>query len=284
MKVIHADVMGVCFGVREALAAADRIDRPEDVTILGELVHNEQVQSRLRRRGFRTAAESDHRRVPRTSAVLITAHGISDLRRQQLLSAGKRLIDTTCPLVRRTHGLAKRLDAEGRHVLVIGRAGHVEVRGIVEDLSSFDVVGSVAEVRTYAHDRLGVVCQTTSPPRLVEEICLAVRFRNLRAEIRIEDTVCHATRARQQALRRLLSKVDAVVVVGGRRSNNTRELVELCRRQGVPARRVSSAADLRPEWFADGDVVGLTAGTSTEDRTIRRVHEALIHLEAGVAL
>ena len=279
MNVLCAQPMGVCHGVRRALVVAEQIDRPEAVTIYGQLVHNEAVQALLESRGFRTCAEEDRTRLPQTPNVLITAHGISDRRRGSLQAAGKRLIDTTCPLVRHVHRAAQQLQAEGYHVLVIGRPGHVEVLGIVEDLSSYDVVSDLADVATYPYDRLGIICQTTVPPRQAEQLRLAIRLRNLRAEVRFEDTICRATRDRQKAAERLLPKVDAMVVVGGRNSNNTRELVTLCRRQGVPTYHVQSADDIDAEWLHDCKTVGLSAGTSTVESVIEEVHEALCHLQ-----
>jgi len=282
MQVIRADAMGVCFGVRAALLAADRIERPEVVTIDGELVHNETVLARLRSRGFQMRPEGDRSTVPSTPDVLVTAHGISAVRRQALEGAGKRLIDTTCPLVRRVHREAQSLSVRGYYVLVVGRPGHAEVQGIVEDLSDYEVLSSVADVRSYPCDRLGIVCQTTTPPRVAEEIRLAVHFRNLRAQVRFVDTICRPTRDRQRAVQRLLPMVDAMVVVGGRNSNNTRELATLCREQGVPALHVQSAADVEPRWFDGYQTVGLTAGTSTLDEVIQDVYEALCHLGEGV--
>ena len=278
MNVLPADPMGVCFGVRRALAVAEQIDSPETVTIHGELVHNETVRAGLESRGFRITGERDRGQLPRTSTVMITAHGISDCRRRSLQAAGKRLIDTTCPLVRRVHRTSQELHADGYHVLVIGRRDHVEVQGVVEDLSSFDVVSEVRDVLTYPHDRLGIICQTTVPPHEAEEILLAIRLRNLRAEIRFENTICRATRDRQRAVGRLLPKVDVMVVVGGRNSNNTRELAALCRRQGVTTYHIQSAEDIDPEWFHDCRTVGLSAGTSTVHRAIEEVHDALCHL------
>lgn len=270
--------MGVCAGVSRALAVTEQIRCPETVTIHGQLVHNEAVQAGLQSRGFRLGHEPDHTRLPETPNVLITAHGISDTQRRRLLSAGKRLIDTTCPLVRRLHRTAQGLQAAGYHVLVIGRPDHVEVRGIVEDLSSYDVVSGVAEVRAYPYDRLGIVCQTTTSPRVAEEVHLAIRWRNLRAEVRFEDTICRATRQRQRAVERLLPKVDLVVVVGGRNSNNTRELVSLCEQHDMPVQHIQSADDIDPGWFHGCMSIGLTAGTSTPEGTIEEVYDALRRL------
>ncbi len=275
MNVLRAKPTGVCTGVRRALAVAAKIDRPEAVTIDGQLVHNEAVQAWLQSRGFRISSEGERALLPPTPNVLITAHGTSNRRRQRLLAAGKRLIDTTCPLVRRVHRTAQALQVHGYHVLLIGRPDHVEVLGIVGDLSSYDVLSEVADVRTYPHRRLGIVCQTTIPRRLAEEISLAVRMRNLRAEVRMEDTTCRATRDRQRAAQLLLPKVDAMVVVGGHNSNNTLELIALCRRQGTPTYHVQSAEDIHPAWFHECSTVGLAAGTSTVEGAILDVYDAL---------
>jgi 4-hydroxy-3-methylbut-2-enyl diphosphate reductase len=278
MKVIRAEVMGMCFGVRDALKALADIERPEQVTIHGELVHNERVLLQLEARGFQMVGERDRQRIPPTDTVLITAHGVSQKERARLQAAGKHLVDTTCPLVTRAHHAAQKLRAEGYHVLLIGRRGHVEVQGVIEDLDSFDVIQGVEDVQRYAHRRLGIMCQTTTPARLVQQIRDAVAAHNPGAEIRFLDTVCHPTKDHQKALNELLGRVEAVVVVGGRNSNNTRELVARCREWGRPAHHVQTAADLKPEWFAGVATVGLTAGTSTLDETIDEVHQALLRI------
>lgn len=287
MQVILAEALGFCFGVRDALAAADQSRHPAAVTIHGELVHNEAVLMRLTARGFHNLPEAARDALPDTPLVMITAHGVSDRERTRLEQAGKQLIDTTCPLVQKVHRAAQLLAAEGRHVLIIGRPGHVEVRGILEDLPSGEVVAGTEAVKTYSQQRLGIVCQSTTPPRLAAEVNAAIRAANPSADIRFLDTICQPTRDRQDAVVRLLPLVDAVVVVGGRNSNNTRELAALCRGRGVPAFHVQTAADLDPQWFRGCRIVGLTAGTSTLDETIEAVHRALVALpilEASVSL
>ncbi|MCI0639518.1 MAG: 4-hydroxy-3-methylbut-2-enyl diphosphate reductase [Gemmataceae bacterium] len=287
MKVIVADVLGMCFGVRDALAAIDQVQQPAAVTIHGELVHNEQVLSRLAARGFRQVHEDRRQALPVTDTVLITAHGVSDRERARLASAGKNLIDTTCPLVERAHEAAKKLRDEGYHVLVVGKPGHVEVEGLIEDLPSHDVISSPEDVKKYPHPRLGVVCQTTTQVRHADSIRAAIARKNPSAEIRFVDTICHPTKDHQKALEKMLDQVQAVVVVGGRNSNNTRQLVARCRARGLPAYHVQTAADLQAEWFDDTDTVGLTAGTSTLDETIAQVRQALqeiAHSRAQTAL
>jgi 4-hydroxy-3-methylbut-2-enyl diphosphate reductase len=281
MRVIRADVMGMCFGVRDALKAIGRIATPELVTIHGQLVHNEVVLDGLAERGFRRVGERDRSEVPETPTVLVTAHGVSDRERERLRRTGKAILDTTCPLVTRVHQAALRLEREGYHVLVIGVRSHVEVRGVVEDLTSFTVVGSADEVRTYAAQRLGIVCQTTAPESLVARVRAAVAAKNPGAEFRFVDTVCLPTKEHQRALDRLIDQVEAVVVVGGTESNNTRALAARCEARGKPALRVASADGLDPAWFRGLTCVGLTAGTSTLDSTIDEVDAAIRRIAAA---
>lgn len=282
MQIILADVLGMCFGVRDALAVIDDIDRPDAVTIHGELVHNEKVIDQLHERGFHMVEEHRRTSLPVTDTVLITAHGVSRKERRRLEQAGKRLIDTTCPLVTRAHDAAQKLRRDGCHVLVIGKPGHVEVQGIVEDLDDFTILQTVDDVRGYPQRKLGIMCQTTTPADHAERILKAVELKNPHAEIRFIDTICHPTKDHQKALEKLLEQVQAVVVVGGRNSNNTKQLARRCEERGVPAFHVQDADDLRPEWFDGIDIVGLTAGTSTLEATIRRVHEALLALPSAL--
>lgn len=274
MDVRRAAEAGMCFGVRDALAAMRAIDAPGEVTIHGELVHNPAVLAELTERGFRQSPEVG-RAVPATPAVLVTAHGISERERARLAGRGKRILDTTCPLVAKAHQAAQMLQAEGRRVVVLGRRDHVEVRGIVEDLRGAIVVADIADIGCWFESRLGVVAQTTTQVAVAEALLAVIRERNPAADVRFVDTVCSPTRSRIAALEALLPDVDGVVVVGGRHSNNTRQLVVRAESAGVPTLHVEGACDLVPPWLAGKRIVGLTAGTSTLDATIDEVEAAL---------
>lgn len=282
MRVLRAHAMGLCFGVRDALDVAFDLPDPDGVTIHGELVHNEVVRERLEARGFDSIAESGRAsRVPARDEVLITAHGVSDRERERLRRLGKSLIDTTCPLVRRAHDAARRLADAGYHVLVIGRPGHVEVEGLVGDLPSWNVVPDADSVQTYPHDRLGVVCQTTCPNDRAHAVIGAIRDANPHATLRFVDTICEPTRQRIRAVEDLALRVDALVVVGGANSNNTRALADLARARGCVAHHVQGAEDLDPTWFDGVALVGLTAGTSTLDETVDEVAARLDRIAAA---
>src|SRR5262249_14989678 len=133
MKVINAQAMGMCFGVKDALSIVMTMDHPERATVYGQLVHNGEVLKRIRARGFSMLDESGRSPDISTPNVVITAHGISDKERRKVEASGKTMIDTTCPLVRRVHQLASSLHEKGYFVVVVGRRDHVEVQGIVGD-------------------------------------------------------------------------------------------------------------------------------------------------------
>jgi 4-hydroxy-3-methylbut-2-en-1-yl diphosphate reductase len=275
MKILTAASLGMCFGVRDALAIARHAPRPTHITVHGELVHNPLVAAELQQLGFTQASETGRAGVPATTQVLITAHGISDRERARLLMAGKDLIDTTCPLVRKAHAAARQLDQQGYHLLVVGKRTHVEVRGLTEDLRSFDVLETLADVRAFAFPRLAMIAQTTTLQADFVAFHAAVAHQNPRAEIRCVDTICQPTKDRQNALDQLLDAVELAVVVGGHHSNNTRHLVATCLDRGVPAYHVEDAGELRAEWFEGVETVGLTAGTSTLPETIAAVRGRL---------
>ncbi len=274
MIVLRAAEMGMCFGVRDALALLDRVPDPHQVTIHGELVHNPLVLRNLAERGFRSEPEVG-RAMPDTPAVLVTAHGISDRERERITGAGKRLLDTTCPLVKKAHDAARELVAEGRRLLVLGKPGHVEVEGLVGDHVGAVVVESAADVRDFAAPKLGVMCQTTLPEERAAELLRRIRAANPAADVRFVDTICAPTKARQRALADLLERVELLVVVGGRNSNNTRKLAATAAARGVPAMHVEGVDDLDPEVLRGHAVVGLTAGTSTLPATVDAVEAAI---------
>ncbi|MCB9882684.1 MAG: 4-hydroxy-3-methylbut-2-enyl diphosphate reductase [Planctomycetes bacterium] len=278
MDVIRASAMGMCFGVLDALEVARTSDAPEETTVFGELVHNEAVLSELEARGFEALDEIEREgaldRV-RTKRVLVTAHGIADRERARLVRRGHELIDTTCPLVRRAHAAALALQREGRHVIVLGRKGHVEVRGLVGDLESFTIVQTEDDVKDFGSAALGIVCQTTLLEERMRTLIAAIELANPRADIVVRDTICEPTKERQRALRDLISRVEAIVVVGGAHSNNTQQLVATCRAAGRVAQRVANADELDFEMLSNYETVGLTAGTSTPDSTIDAVEAAL---------
>lgn len=277
MEVRMAEHLGMCFGVKDAIDLALRLTRQGPVTILGDLVHNPDVVAQMEAAGARRAHRQDDLQ---TRAVLLTAHGTTDRVKKSLREQGRQVFDATCPLVKRAHLALARLVAEGRHPVVIGQAGHVEVRGLVGDFDEYSVVLNEADLdQLEGKPRLGVVAQTTQPLPLVLDLVAAMRRRFLTADIRFVDTVCQPTKDRQEAMKRLVEESDAVVVVGGPESNNSHKLTDLAKSLGRPAYQVARASELQADWFTGVKVVGVTAGTSTPNDAVEEVREWLESLD-----
>jgi 4-hydroxy-3-methylbut-2-enyl diphosphate reductase len=272
----------MCFGVRDEIAQVEELATEAPLTILGELVHNPVVRERLRAKGIQEASLNDLKST--SYRVLITAHGASDIKRTEWRGAGFKLADATCPLVRHAHDALKRLVAAGFFPVVIGKAGHVEVEGLIGDFPDAIVLSSEKDVRRLPQSACyGVISQTTQPIELVRQIVACVRRVYPDSEVRFVDTICKPTKDRQSALRKLIAETNAIVVVGGRASNNTQQLVATCRAAGRTAFHVERPEELRSEWFAGVEIVGLTAGTSTLPETVAAVFSQLERIAGAKA-
>src|SRR5262245_54621512 len=157
MRILRAAHLGMCFGVRDAIDLAVRRSDAEPLTVLGDLVHNDAVLAGLRSRGVSSA--NDPARVT-TRTVMVTAHGTSERALARTRALGLEVVDATCPLVHVAHRAVQALVRDGYHPVIIGQRGHVEVRGLTEDLDDFDVVLDEADIRALApRPRLGVAAQ-----------------------------------------------------------------------------------------------------------------------------
>jgi 4-hydroxy-3-methylbut-2-enyl diphosphate reductase len=261
----------MCFGVKDAIALALATAQREPLTILGDLVHNETVLAELRASGIHI---EQHSADVRTATVMITAHGASERTMTQTRARGLNVLEATCPLVHVAHRSLAKLVHEGFHPIIIGKRDHVEVRGMTDDLTAFDVVLSEDDIQALTeHSRLGIIAQTTQPIDKVRELVALIRQRFPDSEVRFVDTVCQPTKQRQHAAIELAQKSDVVIVIGGTHSNNTRELVTTCNRHCARVHHIQTASDLHTEWFTNTDTVGITAGTSTPASIIQHVEE-----------
>ena len=280
MKIIRAEHLGMCFGVKDAIALAMETARHEPLTILGDLVHNETVLAELRVLGIgirQNPAEV------KTQTVMVTAHGASERRISETRGLGLNVLEATCPLVRVAHRSLAKLVREGFHPVIIGKRDHVEVRGMTEDLDEFDVVLSENDVANLrGRPRFGVISQTTQPVERVRRLVQLIRERFPNSEVRFVDTVCQPTKLRQNAAVELAQKCDAVVVIGGAHSNNTHELVKTCALFCGRVHHVQTADDLREDWFQAEDMVGVTAGTSTPEIVIKMIERALCSISLNL--
>lgn len=278
IRIIRAEHLGMCFGVRDAIELALRHAEAAPLTILGDLVHNSAVLENLRAKGI--AIARDPARVT-TRRVMVTAHGASDRTLGDTRALGLEVVEATCPLVSVAHRAVRALVRDGYHPVIIGQRTHVEVRGLTEDLHDFDVVLDESDVAGLkGHSRIGIAAQTTQPIERVRRLVALIRRQFPHSDVRFIDTVCRPTKERQEAAVELARSCDLVIVVGGANSNNTRELVNTCSRYCSHVHHIQTEADLRPEWFVTAERVGLTAGTSTPDDVIDRVEGHIRELAA----
>jgi 4-hydroxy-3-methylbut-2-enyl diphosphate reductase len=273
MKILRSEHYGMCFGVRDAIALAGQQAAAGPLTILGDLVHNESVLTRLQSQGVQMEREVARISTP---TVMITAHGTSQRTLHRMREHGLQVIEATCPLVHWAHRAVATLVRDGYHPVIIGRRDHVEVRGVTEDLDEHDVILEDEDVEHLPErPRFGVVAQTTQPIDKVRRLVTLLGDKFPRSEIRYIDTVCQPTKQRQTAAIQLAQQCDVVVVIGGAQSNNTKELVATCLDYCPRVYHIQSAHDLRSYWFTGAETIGLTAGTSTPDESIDEVEEWL---------
>lgn len=305
VQIIRASEMGFCMGVRRAVQIMEAEASPENpVYSVGEIVHNPHVVRGLELGGVRQLPGPDEidGDIGRATAervkkgrVAITAHGVGERVTRELEASGLNIIDTTCPIVTRAQRYGQKFVRDGWHVLIFGDPGHKEVRGIMgwtldrEGLSHATITESadlenlqrlVDEFPGGFPNKIGVMAQTTHKmenfAKFVANLMLLQRDHNF--EFHVVNTLCHATTGQQEAAAALAGTVDVMVVVGGRKSANTRHLKEVCEEQGTPAYHIEGPGELDAGWFADAQRIGLTAGASTPDYSIDEVEARLREL------
>lgn len=273
MKITLAQAMGTCFGVQDAIDMALEPEFRGKLTVVGQLVHNPQVTERLLANGVRII-ERDQVDTITTAAVMITAHGASDTTKAELTRRGFTVYDATCPLVIRLHKLARFLEREGYFPVIVGKADHVEVKGVIGNLRDSAVVYREEDLGKLAgKERLGVVSQTTNRLDKVQRLVTAMRALPGVREVRFIDTVCQPVKERQAAIDVLLSNdIDLGIVIGGKNSANTAKLREVIADKGIAAYHVERPEEVDAAWFVGRHHVGITAGTSTPQDVIEAVH------------
>jgi 4-hydroxy-3-methylbut-2-enyl diphosphate reductase len=275
MEILLAREMGFCFGVRRAVEMMEEATQQTGPMVsLGSVVHNPQVVDRLKERGLDVIATIDQ---VDARPVAITAHGVSESVVRDLGRKGVPVVDTTCPIVTRSQQWAKRLAEEGFAVLVFGDPNHKEVKGVLGWADGKAIaVPTIDAIEALPPDlpgRVGVLSQTTETEGHFAEFVRALLEKRMDqiSELRVINTLCNATTSQQAAAEELAHQVDLMIVIGGRESANTRHLAEVAREEGCETFHVESAEDLRPEWLAGRDRVGVTAGASTPDAAVDAV-------------
>jgi 4-hydroxy-3-methylbut-2-enyl diphosphate reductase len=274
MQVLLASNMGFCFGVKRAIKLASQAAKADKslVYTLGPLIHNPQVVEDLKRKGVEVVQDVDQMN---SGTLIIRSHGAHPKILAKAKQRGLKIIDATCPFVRKAQENAEKLYNEGYQVIVVGEGNHPEVQGIVgytQDQAL--VINHNLENSDFSKfQKVGVVAQTTLTLEVFEQVIKEL-LRKVK-EVKICNTICDATTKIQKATLKTAEKVDLMIVVGGHNSANTSRLAKLCQNLGKKTFHIETEAELRPEWFRGKNRVGITAGSSTPDWIIKKVVEKI---------
>lgn len=270
LEVILADYLGFCYGVKRAIKIARENAAPDgSACTLGPIIHNPQMVERLKDEGIGTIDCLDDLK---RGKVIIRSHGVGPETYEKAEAMGLECVDATCPHVKKAQLSAKELAEEGRFVVIVGEKEHPEVHSIVQWAGgNVAVIETVAEAASVPNvSRLGIISQTTFSGERFREIVSALLDKS--RDIRVMRTICTATDQRQLAARELASKVDVMLVIGGKNSANTTRLAQLCAKI-CRTYHIETAEELRPAWFDNIEKIGITAGASTPDWIIKEVYK-----------
>ncbi len=287
-RIIVADVLGYCWGVRRAVdIISDAANPVSRIAPIGDIIHNPQVVDRLRQRGVIGMESVEEAKQQGFQRVAITAHGMGPHLAAEAEHRGLELIDTTCPLVTKVQRLAQKLVRQGYFLVVYGDAYHPEVKSVlgwaatsksvaakkIGDLPWNARRGDKGEGKISPPRKVALVSQTTK--NIDELMKFSAELQAMvvpdGGEFRLCNTICEPTTERQNALRRMVSEVDLVLAIGGIKSSNTARLADVGNQMGVTSYHIERPEDIKAEWLEGIGNVGVTAGASTPDDVIEEV-------------
>ena len=269
MKIYLAKDAGYCFGVRDAVNLAyDTAKTHGEVYMLGTIVHNERVIEDLSKAGAKVVDSLDD--VPDNKPLLFRAHGTAPQLWREASDRNLKLIDATCPLVTEIHHEIKKLENENRRTIIIGDHGHDEVIAIAAQVKKPIIISSIEEAKSLRKmKRAGIVSQSTQMIENVQEIINVLMEKVF--DLRFINTICFPTRRNHEQIKNLAVKSDVMIIIGSFTSANSKRLTQLALERNKKSFQVTSAKDLNRSWFENCESVGISAGASTPDETIKDV-------------
>ena len=276
MEVIVAKTAGFCFGVERAVNQVyDQIKHGSGpIYTLGPIIHNEGVVRDLEEKGVKVLNSENEISALTEGTVIIRSHGVGKHIYDMLKAQGVQIVDATCPFVKKIHRIVQEQNLQGRRVIIIGDETHPEVEGIKGwgDARTMVVKNEeqMEKLPSFTGEKLCIVSQTTFNYNKFKD--LVEKFEKKGYDILVLNTICNATQERQVEARRIASQVDAMIVIGGKNSSNTRKLYEICQKECKDTYYIQTLDDLNPESVNSVRSVGITAGASTPKKIIEEVH------------
>ena len=276
MEVIVAKTAGFCFGVERAVNQVyDQIKHGSGpICTLGPIIHNEGVVRDLEKKGVKVLNSANEISALTEGTVIIRSHGVGKRIYDMLKAQGVQIVDATCPFVKKIHRIVQEQNLQGRRVIIIGDETHPEVEGIKGwgDARTMVVKNEeqMEKLPSFTGEKLCIVSQTTFNYNKFKD--LVEKFEKKGYDILVLNTICNATQERQVEAERIASQVDAMIVIGGKNSSNTRKLYEICQKECKDTYYIQTLDDLNPESVNSVRSVGITAGASTPKKIIEEVH------------
>ncbi len=274
MEVILAKSAGFCFGVKRAVEKVyEQLDAGKKIYTYGPIIHNEEVVKDLASKGVEVIESEEELSALKEGTVVVRSHGVPRRIYDLIERNGLECIDATCPFVKRIHNIVEKESREGKQIVIIGNPGHPEVEGIMGWSDTPAIVAeSAPEAENSGADRhksLCIVSQTTFNYNKFQE--LVEIFQKKGYNVNVVNTICNATEERQTQARDIAARVDAMIVIGGRHSSNTRKLYEICCEKCEATYFIQTLEDLHLELPKTAALVGITAGASTPNNIIEEV-------------
>lgn len=269
MKIIVAKESGFCYGVSRAYRMAKEaiLKTGGDAYSYGPLIHNQLVVDSLKTEGLKPVEDIND--APDGAYLIIRSHGAPPEIYEKARERNMKIEDATCTFVRKAQVRAIELVEQGYHLVIVGKQGHPEVEGILRHAGSGEVVYSTEQLNGVRSKKIGVVCQTTMPVEVLQKITSSLLLRS--SEIRVYNTICNATINRQKSAMELAHKVDAMIIVGGKNSSNTRRLYELCHNRNENSFHIEDKSELDSLDLGKFDTVGVSSGASTPNWVLEEI-------------
>ncbi len=271
MEIKLAENYGFCFGVKRAIEIAEE---SKDASTYGPLIHNKEEINRLEK-NFNVTTTHEIDELENTNKVIIRTHGIVKDELDILEKSGKEIINATCPFVTKPQEIVQEMSQKGYKVVIFGDENHPEVKGVKSYATNKPlVVMDVEDLRNvYLGSKVAVVSQTT---RKIKEFLKITNFliENVK-EVRIFNTICNATFENQEAAYNLSKDADIMIVIGGKNSSNTKQLLSIAKENCKDSYLVETEDELEEEWFENKKLCGITAGASTPDWIIQNIIQSI---------
>ena len=281
MEVKVAKTAGFCFGVKRAVELVQKqLELGKTVYTYGPIIHNEEVVEEFASKGVKIVTGQKDWETAEPGTLIIRSHGVSEEEYRKMQASVHEVIDATCPFVKKIHRIVEQESKNGRHIIVIGNEEHPEVQGILGWCKGAVTVVETAEtaqnLNFFPDTKLCIVAQTTFNSKKFQDLVEIISKKGY--DILVLSTICSATEERQEEASRLAGESDAMIVIGGLHSSNTRKLYEISKQQCVNTYFIQKLSDLDLTQFKSFRSVGITAGASTPNNMIEEVHTSMSDL------